>query len=77
MELKARSTTLLVTRFLIRSPPKKCSNELSIHLANNAFNHYNTEELFRWKIQYLYNHAQLQYGVESANWHQRDAGDTE
>jgi hypothetical protein len=48
--------------------PQELFDELSIHLATNAFNDYNTEELVRWKIQYLYNHDILRTdSLESAD----------
>ena len=53
--------------------PQELFNELSIHLANNLFNDYNTEEVVRWKIQYLYNHVNREEGLradglEAADW---------
>ena len=53
--------------------PQELFNELAIHLADNAFNDYNTEAVIRWKIQYLYNHSSQQSGLraddlESADW---------
>ena len=48
--------------------PQELFTKLSIHLANHFFNAYNTEELIRWKIQYLYYHCDLQKGVENVDW---------
>jgi hypothetical protein len=53
--------------------PQELFNELSIHLANKTFNNYNTEEVVRWKIQYLYNHVNREEGLradglEAADW---------